>query len=71
MNQPHVESAEDYLGLMKGGAEIIEGLGMTGANMYKTIVETKKSPQVEAYIDMYEDDYVRPSRMTYGELNYQ
>ena len=33
---------EDYMGLIKGGAEIVEGLGMTGANMYKTIMETKK-----------------------------
>ena len=33
---------EEYLGLIKGGADIVEGLALTGANMYKTIMETKK-----------------------------
>jgi hypothetical protein len=41
MNQPQVEAIEDYMPLIKGGAEVVEGLGMTAANMYKTIMETK------------------------------
>jgi len=44
MNQPQVEAIGDYMGLIKGGAEVVEGLAMTGANMYKTIMETKKQP---------------------------
>ena len=69
MNQPQVEAIEDYMGLIKGGAEVVEGLAMTGANMYKTIMETKKQPKVESYMEQSIVDY-RPSRVVYETPSY-